>query len=368
MTARTIMIMAGGTGGHVMPGLAVAEEMRRRAWQVVWLGNPEGMEARLVPGHGIPMQWVRFGGVRGKGPATLLLMPLRLLRAFWQSLRALRATRPAVVLGMGGYIAFPGGMMAALTGRPLVVHEQNAVAGLANRVLAGVADRRLVAFEGALRDAQWCGNPVRAEIAASPPPAERFAGRTGPLRLLVVGGSLGAQALNSVVPQALARLTPESRPRVLHQSGRAHGEALARAYRDAGLSPGDGIELVEFIDDMAGALAQADLVVCRAGATTVAELAAVGVAAVLVPFPHAVDDHQTGNARFLATRDAAWLVPQPEFTAERLAALLAGADRAALLERAERARAAAQPEAAAAVADVCEAIARPAASATASAR
>jgi len=351
---KTIMIMAGGTGGHVMPGLAVASSMRARDWRVVWMGNPTGMEATLVPQHGIEMHWVRFGGLRGKGLRTKLLLPLNLLRAFWQSLRELRRARPAIVLGMGGYIAFPGGMMAALLGIPLVVHEQNAVAGLVNKILARVADRVLVAFPDTLPGAQWCGNPVREAIAALASPASRYAGREGSLRLLVVGGSLGARALNETVPKALALIDPALRPQVTHQSGKAHRHALQAAYDNAGVQA----QLVDFIDDMAQAYAQADLVLCRAGAMTIAELAAAGVPSVLVPFPHAVDDHQTLNARFLSERGAALLVPQTELTAERLAGLLREVDRSRLLEMAQRARAAARPNAAAQVADVCEALAQ----------
>jgi UDP-N-acetylglucosamine--N-acetylmuramyl-(pentapeptide) pyrophosphoryl-undecaprenol N-acetylglucosamine transferase len=352
--SRTVVVMAGGTGGHVMPGLAVAAALRDRGWRVVWLGSPSGMEASLVPKHGFEMRWVRFGGLRGKGLLTKLLLPLNLLRAFWQALGVLRSIRPAVVLGLGGYITFPGGMMAAMLGVPLVLHEQNAVAGLANKVLSGVADRVLVAFPDSLPGAEWCGNPVRPEIAACPPPQQRFAGRQGPLSLLVVGGSLGAQALNDVVPQALALLPREVRPTVLHQGGRAHQARLEENYRRAGVQA----SLVEFVDDMAAAYASADLVVCRAGAMTVAELAAVGAASVLVPYPHAVDDHQTANARFLAGRDAAVLMPQSELTADRLAGLIGGLDRGRLLGMAARAREAARPDATARVADVCEAIAK----------
>lgn len=351
---RTVMIMAGGTGGHVMPGLAVAQLMRERAWNVVWLGNPNGMEAGLVPRHGIDMQWVNFGGLRGKGLMTKLLLPLNLLRAFWQSVKAIRAVRPNVVLGLGGYISFPGGMMASLLGRPLVLHEQNSVAGLANKVLAGVADRVLTAFPGALGKAEWCGNPVRPEITALPEPAERFAGRSGPLRILVVGGSLGAQALNTTVPKAMAMLPQELRPQITHQSGKAHRQALEDAYREAGVKA----EPVEFIDDMASAYANADLVICRAGAMTVSELAAVGAASVLVPFPFAVDDHQTTNARFLADSGAAELIQQSALTPDRLASLIAGLDRDKLLEMARRARALAKPGATQRLADVCEEVAK----------
>jgi UDP-N-acetylglucosamine--N-acetylmuramyl-(pentapeptide) pyrophosphoryl-undecaprenol N-acetylglucosamine transferase len=353
--SRTIVIMAGGTGGHVFPGLAVADILRGRAWNVVWMGNPAGMEATLVPRHGIPMLPVRFGGLRGKGIAAKLLLPANLLRAFWQSLRALRATRPAVVLGMGGYVAFPGGMMAVLLGRPLVVHEQNSIAGLTNRVLAKIADRVLVAFPDAIPGAHWCGNPVRGDVAGLAPPDLRYRGRTGPLRLLVVGGSLGAQALNRTVPQALALLDGPARPHVLHQSGRRHLADLQRGYAEAGVAA----DAVEFIDDMAAEYARADLVLCRAGAMTVAELAAAGVASLLVPFPHAVDDHQTTNARFLSDRAAALLIPQAELTPQRLADTLAGLDRDRLLGMARCARELARPDAAAVVADVCEAVAAP---------
>lgn len=348
------MIMAGGTGGHVMPGLAVAQQMRSRGWRVLWMGNPAGMEATLVPRHGFEMRWVRFGGLRGKGWATRLMLPLNLLRASWQALRALRESRPGVVLGLGGYITFPGGLMSSLLGVPLVLHEQNSVAGLANRVLSRVADRVLVAFPETLPGAEWCGNPVRDEIAAIAPPAARFAGREGPLEVLVVGGSLGAKALNEVVPEALALLAPHERPRVTHQSGRAHRDALGENYRRAGVEA----RVVDFIDDMAGAYAQADLVICRAGAMTVSELAAVGVASVLVPYPHAVDDHQTGNAAFLSDRGAALLVPQAELDAGRLAGLLRELTRARLLGMAERAREAARPDATGRVAQVCETVAR----------
>lgn len=354
MTGRTILIMAGGTGGHVMPGLAVAAEMRARNWSVVWLGNPTGLEATLVPKHGIPMQWVRIGGVRGKGLVTRLLLPWTLLRAFAQSIRALRTTRPAVVLGMGGYVAFPGGMMASLLNRPLVVHEQNSVAGLTNRLLARVADRVLEGFPGALPGARFCGNPLRAGVARSDDPRERYARRSGALRVLVIGGSLGAQAFNDVVPQAIAAMPEATRPQIVHQSGRGRHEALAARYEALGLPA----HVVEFVDDMAGAYEWADLLICRAGAMTVAEIAAAGVASVLVPFPHAVDDHQTRNARFLSAGGAALLVPQPELDAASLAARLASLDRVALAEMAVRARALARPDATREVADVCEEAAR----------
>ncbi len=348
------MIMAGGTGGHVFPGLAVADHLRDAGWRVVWLGAPGGMEATLVPARGYPMAWVRFSGLRGKGLLAKLLLPTRLLMAFWQSARAILAHRPDVVLGMGGYISFPGGVMASLLGRPLALHEQNSVAGLANRVLARVADRVLAAFPDALRGARVVGNPVRSDIAALPAPRVRFAGRSGPLRVLVIGGSLGAKALNDVLPAALALLPASERPLVRHQSGRAHVEALAAGYRQAGVEA----DVAAFIDDMAAAYAEADLVVCRAGALTIAELAAAGVASVLVPFPHAVDDHQTSNAQHLAGAGAAWLLPQPELSPQRLATLLSGLDRTQLLAAAEKARALARPDATAEVAATCMELAR----------
>jgi UDP-N-acetylglucosamine--N-acetylmuramyl-(pentapeptide) pyrophosphoryl-undecaprenol N-acetylglucosamine transferase len=348
------MIMAGGTGGHVFPALAVADDLRARGWRVVWLGARAGMEATLVPQHGYELAAIRFGGLRGKGLAAKLLLPLNLLVAFWQSLRALRAHRPDVVLGMGGYIAFPGGMMAALLGRPLAIHEQNSIAGLANRVLAGVADRILVAFPGALPKSRVVGNPVRDAIARVAPPAERFAGRTGPLRVLVVGGSLGAAALNERVPQALARIPPAERPHVIHQSGAKHLRGLRAGYAAAGVEA----DLRPFIGDMARAYADADVAICRAGATTVAELAAAGVASILVPFPFAVDDHQTTNARYLADAGAALLVQQRDLTAEGLAATLRALTRERLLAMAEKARALGRPDAARAVADACVELAR----------
>jgi len=348
------MIMAGGTGGHVFPALAVADDLRARGWRVVWLGARTGMEATLVPQHGHEMAWIRFSGLRGKGWLARVLLPANLLVAFWQSLRAIRAHRPAVVLGMGGYIAFPGGMMAALLGRPLVIHEQNSIAGLANRVLAGVADRILTAFPGALPRSQLVGNPVRGEIARVAPPAQRFAGRSGPLRLLVVGGSLGAVALNDFVPRALALLPADSRPVVTHQSGAKHLDRLRASYATAGVDA----SVVAFVDDMAQAYAAADLVIARAGATTVAELAAAGVAAILVPFPFAVDDHQTTNARYLADAGAAILVQQRDLRPEGLAATLRGLARARLLAMAEKARTLGRPDATRAVADACVAAAK----------
>jgi len=352
--ARTIMIMAGGTGGHVFPGLAVADHLREAGWRVVWLGTKTGMEATLVPKHGYHMEWVNFSGLRGRGAVALFVLPLTLLVAFWQSARAIFAHRPDVVLGMGGYISFPGGMMAALFGKPLVVHEQNAIPGLANKVLAGVADRVLCAFPGALKGATLTGNPVRPEIAAIAAPEQRYAERSGPLRILVIGGSLGAKALNDIVPRALSHVPGGGRPIVTHQSGAQHVESLRQAYSAAGVQAATAA----FIDDMAAAYAEADLVVCRAGATTVAEIAVAGVASILVPFPYAVDDHQTVNARFLADAGAAVLAPQSELSPERLGELIAGFDRERLREMAKLARSLGRPEAARHVAQICMELAK----------
>ncbi|HMH19492.1 MAG TPA: undecaprenyldiphospho-muramoylpentapeptide beta-N-acetylglucosaminyltransferase [Burkholderiales bacterium] len=348
------MIMAGGTGGHVFPGLAVAHYLREAGWRVVWLGAKTGMEATLVPKHGYDMAWVSFSGLRGKGPAALFLLPTKLLLAFWQSARAILTARPDVVLGMGGYMSFPGGMMAALLGKPLVVHEQNSIPGLANKVLANVADRVLCAFPGALKRGTVTGNPVRPEIAAIAAPQSRYAGRSGPLRMLVVGGSLGAKALNDIVPRAIALIPDAQRALVTHQSGAQHVESLRQSYSAAGVSA----KTPAFIEDMAAAYAEADLVVCRAGATTVAEIAAAGVASILVPYPHAVDDHQTANARFLTDAGAAVLLPQSELSAERLAGLLTGFDRVRLSDMARRARSLARPDATSVVAMVCADLAR----------
>ncbi|AVS87388.1 undecaprenyldiphospho-muramoylpentapeptide beta-N-acetylglucosaminyltransferase [Paracidovorax avenae] len=347
---RTALIMAGGTGGHIFPGLAVAEELRARGWTVHWLGTPGSMESRIVPPQGFAFEPIDFSGVRGKGLATLALLPLRLLRAFWQALAVVRRVQPDVVVGLGGYVTFPGGMMAVLCGKPLVVHEQNSVAGLVNKVLAGVADRVFTAFPGALRKGAWVGNPLRTAFTRQADPQARFAGRSGPLRLLVVGGSLGAKALNDIVPQALALIPAERRPVVTHQSGTAQIDALRANYAAAGVEA----SLTPFIDDTATAFAEADLIVCRAGASTVTEIAAVGAAAVFVPFPHAVDDHQTANARFLADAGGGWLVQQRDLSAEALAQLLQNTEREALLERALKAKTMQKIHATREVANACE--------------
>ena len=363
---RTLMVMAGGTGGHVYPALAVADEMRARGWDVFWLGTRAGLEARVVPAAGIDMGWVSMSGLRGHGLLRLALTPFMLLRAFWQSLRAILARRPDVVLGMGGYTAFPGGMMAALLNKPLVIHEQNSIAGLTNRVLACLAERVLVAFPSAFTnpkdkpvpcgklDTEWVGNPVREHIAKLATEAEKYSGREGPLRLLVVGGSLGAAALNELLPKALAMLPPENRPEVVHQSGRQHVEKLRANYAAAGVDA----DARDYIEDMATLYEWCDVAVCRAGAMTVAELACAGVPAVLVPFPHAVDDHQTTNAKFLSDAGAAWCMQQKDLTTEGLTAHLASITRAQLADMSRKAQALAKPEATKAVADICEELAK----------
>jgi UDP-N-acetylglucosamine--N-acetylmuramyl-(pentapeptide) pyrophosphoryl-undecaprenol N-acetylglucosamine transferase len=332
-----------------------------RGWKAVWLGTQAGLEAKIIPPHGIAMAWLNFGGVRGKGLLRKLLLPLSILIAFWQSAQAIFKHRPDVVLGMGGYAAFPGGMMASLLNRPLVIHEQNSIAGLTNRVLACLADRVLVGFPNAFRgandkpllcrklDSRWTGNPVRNDIAAVGAPSARYAARSGKLHVLVVGGSLGAQVLNETVPQALALIDEAQRPEVVHQAGLKHIDALRANYERAGARA----TVLPFIEDMAARYAQADLVICRAGALTVAELAAAGVASVLVPFPHAVDDHQTTNAKFLSDAGAAVLLPQSELTADKLADMIRGFSRDKLADMADKARALAKPDATEVVANVC---------------
>ena len=353
-TQKTALVMAGGTGGHIFPGLAVAQALREQGWNVHWLGAPGSMEERLVPSQGFPLETIDFSGVRGKGLLTLALLPLRLLRAFAQAWAVVRRVRPDVVIGLGGYISFPGGMMATLAGKPLILHEQNSVAGMANKVLANVASRVFCAFPNALPGAQWVGNPLRQAFLQQPPPAERFAGRSGPLRILVVGGSLGAKALNDTVPQALALIPPEQRPQVRHQSGAKQMQALQASYAAAGVQA----ELTPFIDDTASAYAQADLVICRAGASTVTELAAVGAAAIYVPFPHAVDDHQTTNARFVVDAGGGWVVQQTALSPEKLAHMIQNMQRSTLLETAQKAKMMQKTEATAAVVAACQELAR----------
>ncbi|MBN2885336.1 MAG: undecaprenyldiphospho-muramoylpentapeptide beta-N-acetylglucosaminyltransferase [Chromatiaceae bacterium] len=354
-----IGIMAGGTGGHVFPALAVAEALRAAGAEVFWIGTRQGLEARLAPAHGFEMEWIDFSGVRGKGLATLARAPWRLGRAVAQSVRILRRRRPDVLLGMGGFVAAPGGLAARLLGVPLVIQEQNRVPGLTNRWLARLATRVFEGFPGtfpAARGAEPSGNPVRRAILELPPPVARWAARVGPLRLLVLGGSLGAQALNTTLAPALARLSADARPQVRHQAGERTLEEARAAYAAAGVEA----EVSAFIEDMAEAYAWADLVVCRAGALTLAELAAAGVGSVLVPFPHAVDDHQRANAAYLVEAGAARLIIQSDLSVERLAELLAEllGERARLLAMAEAARGLARPAATETIANACLELAR----------
>ena len=358
MTQPCALIMAGGTGGHIFPGLAVAEALRDKGWRVHWLGgtgtaaNPS-MESQLVPPRGFAFESIDFSGVRGKGPVTLALLPMRLLKAFWQSIRVLRRVKPSVVIGLGGYIAFPAGMMSVLLGKPLVLHEQNSVAGMVNKVLAMVADKVFTAFPNVLKNGEWIGNPMRAAFTTQAEPAVRLAGRTGPLRLLVVGGSLGAKALNSIVPQALALIPKAKRPIVTHQSGGKQIDELRSNYQAAGV----GATLTPFIDDTASAFAGADLIVCRAGASTVTEIAAVGAAALFVPFPSAVDDHQTTNARFLVDSGGGWLIQQKILTPAVLADMLQKTERLALMDIALQAKTMRKIDATARLVAECEAFA-----------
>jgi len=342
-----VLIMAGGTGGHIFPGIAVAQELRAQGIPVLWLGSAGGLETRLVPQAGLTIETLAIGGVRGKGVLTMLMAPLRIVRAIVTAWRIVRRVRPRSALALGGFASGPGGIAARLARVPLVVHEQNSIPGLTNRVLSHFAQKLLCGFSGTL--GEWVGNPVRREIAAVESPVQRFAGRTGAVRLLVLGGSQGARALNERMPLALARLA--QRPQVRHQCGAKFADAARAAYAQAGVDA----SVEPFIDDMAAAYAWADLVVCRAGALTLAELAAAGAGSVLVPFPFAVDDHQTANARAWVNAGAALLLPEPETSAERLAALLGEllGDRARLLSMAQAARTLAKPDAAARIADIC---------------
>ena len=353
--SRTALVMAGGTGGHIFPGLAVALALRERGWRVVWLGGvgssaKPSMESQLVPPQGFEFETIDFSGVRGKGLKTLALLPLRLLRACWQSVQVLRRVKPDVVIGLGGYITLPAGLMSVLLGKPLVLHEQNSVAGMANKVLARVANRVFTAFPGVMKQGQWVGNPLRSAFLNQAEPQLRFAGRSGPLHLLVVGGSLGAKALNEVVPRALALLPEAQRPHVIHQSGALQIDALRANYAQCGVQA----QLTPFIEDTAQAFAEADLVICRAGASTVTELAAVGAAACFVPFPFAVDDHQTHNAQFLVKQGAGLLLDQATLTPESLAELLQKTERFKLLAWALEAKKLQKIEAAAKIVAACE--------------
>jgi UDP-N-acetylglucosamine--N-acetylmuramyl-(pentapeptide) pyrophosphoryl-undecaprenol N-acetylglucosamine transferase len=360
--SRPILIMAGGTGGHVFPALALARLLRGQSLEVIWLGTARGLESRVIPAEGIPIERLSVGGLRGKGALTWLAAPFRLTLALLQALSVMRRYRPVVVVGLGGFVTGPGGVAAWLTRRPLIIHEQNAIAGFTNRCLAHLARIVLEAFPGSFGQgvhARVIGNPVRADISALPPPAARFAGRTGPVRILVIGGSQGAARLNAVVPFALKRLTAALAFDVRHQAGERWIDAGRASYAQAGVRA----DVRPFIEDMSEAYGWADLVICRSGALTVSELAAAGVGAILVPFPGAVDDHQAYNAQYLVREGAAVLILDRELNAERLAEELQRlcAGRGKLLAMAERARLLAKPRAADELAASCVELARRAA-------
>jgi UDP-N-acetylglucosamine--N-acetylmuramyl-(pentapeptide) pyrophosphoryl-undecaprenol N-acetylglucosamine transferase len=363
MDSKRIIIMAGGTGGHVYPGLAVAEALRERGIEVSWLGTRRGLESQLVPKAGFAIDYIAISGLRGKGAVGWLLAPVRLTVAVAQAMGVMWRRRPAAVLGMGGFVTGPGGVAAKLLGRPLLIHEQNAIAGMTNRWLSRIADAVLEAFPGTFApkaSVMHTGNPVRAVIAAVAEPKQRYAERSGPLRLFVVGGSLGAKALNETVPQAMARLPEANRPVLRHQTGQKHFDSARQAYDKAGVQG----ELLAYVDDMAAMYEWADLVICRSGALTVSELAAAGVPALLVPYPHAVDDHQTVNGHYLTNAGAALMVQQSELDAPRLAGLInefctdAASGRQRLRAMAEAARALGRPAATAEVVAHCLAAAR----------
>jgi UDP-N-acetylglucosamine--N-acetylmuramyl-(pentapeptide) pyrophosphoryl-undecaprenol N-acetylglucosamine transferase len=346
----TLMVMAGGTGGHVYPAMAVADYMKGRGWNVVWLATEGGMENKLIEGKNYTKAMMTMRGVRGKGLVDWLTLPIKLAIALKQSFAAIHQHQPTVVLGMGGFAAFPGGLMAKLLGKPLVIHEQNSIAGLTNKTLSLIANKVLAAFPSAFGNkAELVGNPVRQEITQLPGPEERYSKRRGRLKLLVVGGSLGAAALNEVLPKALAELPENVRPEVVHQAGEKHITALQANYHMAGVQ----VDTKAFINNMAEMYAWADVVICRAGALTIAELACVGVASVLVPFPHAVDDHQTHNAKYLSDAGAAKLIQQTEFNVQKATEILRNLTREICLEMAIKARKLAKPEAAQTVAKIC---------------
>lgn len=347
MNVKTFMVMAGGTGGHIFPALAVAQELQAQGHRIVWLGSEGAMETRLVPQYNIPLETLSIKGIRGNGIKRKLLLPFTLVKTIAAARRIIRRYNVDAVIGFGGFVTFPGGIAARLCGLPLIVHEQNAIAGLSNKVLSHFASQVMYAFPQVFTNQNGLvGNPVRADIAALTPPAQRFAGRQGVLNILVVGGSLGADILNKVVPQAMALLPESQRPNLLHQSGRNKLTQLLHQYAEYGVKA----ECVEFITDMVSAYREADLVICRAGALTIAELTAAGLGAILVPYPHAVDDHQTANAQYMVKDGAAVLMPQTSLNAQSLQTVLADLSREQCLQMAEKARALAQPDSAAKVA------------------
>jgi UDP-N-acetylglucosamine--N-acetylmuramyl-(pentapeptide) pyrophosphoryl-undecaprenol N-acetylglucosamine transferase len=359
VTSGTVLIMAGGTGGHIFPALSIAEHLRERGYYIEWLGTEKGLEVQVLQDTGIPLNFLSVTGLRGKGVTGLLLAPFMLIRAVWQALAVLRKVKPCCVLGMGGYVTGPGGVATRLIGRKLVIHEQNAIAGFSNRMLAMIAVKVMQAFPGTFslrtNSLLTTGNPIRKEIQAIAAPDQRLAGRSGPLRILILGGSLGAVAINKIIPEMLARFTPELRPRVVHQTGNKNLEETIGWYQQRNLMTDHNCQVLPFIDDMAAAYTDADLVICRAGATTVCELAVTGVAAILIPFPYAVDDHQTMNASWLSEAGAAILVQQRDLDVGKLYQQVRDLteNRAELLSMANAARSLAQPDATEKVASVC---------------
>lgn len=373
----TLMIMAGGTGGHVFPALAVAQYLSDRGWDIIWIGTPYGLENQIIPKYDIPLVHIDIAGVRKSGIMRWIKLPFTLLRAFWQAMRLIQKHNPTVLLGMGGFTSFPGGFMARLLGKPLLIHEQNAVAGLANRILSKFAIGTLVAYPNAFTQSlpvqsgfkSWLkktfypqkvihvGNPVRrdlVELASRMDPESRLKDRSGPLRMLIVGGSRGAQALNDVVPEALKLLPHAFHPKILHQAGATLHESVKAHYAEVELSPQSVVTVQAFIDNMSEAYAWCDFVLCRSGALTLAEITALGIASILVPYPHAVDDHQTYNARFLSDAGAAMLIPQNELTPQRLATLLQTVTRKDLMQMAKKSRQLAKIQATEEVATLCE--------------
>ncbi len=363
-TVKTALIMAAGTGGHIFPGIAIARALEAQGFRIVWLATPAGMEHKLVSKVGYPIEVIAMSGVRAKGPLAWMLLPMRLLRAFWQSIGVIRRVKPQVVVSMGGYIAFPGGMMAVLLGKPLVVHEPGAHAGLTNRVLALIADRVLVGFPTAFAEKpknaiaaalpkpkklEWLGTPVREDICSIAEPTARMQLRTGPVRLLVVGGSLGAKTMSELVVSALALMPAEKRPQVIHQSGDKNFDELVAFYKAANVDA----DVRAFIDDMAAMYEWCDVLICRSGAITVAEIAAVGIASILVPLPWFVAEEQMANAKFLSDKGAGLLVKQNDETPEALSQKIISIDRAKAIEMARIARSLGKPQATAACANAC---------------
>ncbi|TNF37901.1 MAG: undecaprenyldiphospho-muramoylpentapeptide beta-N-acetylglucosaminyltransferase [Gammaproteobacteria bacterium] len=346
---QPVMIMAGGTGGHVYPGLAVADELRARGIPVIWMGTRKGIEARLVPEAGIEVDWLGVSGLRGKGILSIIMAPINLATACLQAMHILMKRKPCAVLGMGGFASGPGGFMAWLMRKPLLIHEQNAVPGLTNRILSKLAKTVMQAFPGSFKSAIHVGNPVRRVIASLPSPEQRMKDREGVLRLLIFGGSLGASRLNEVVPQALAKMPEHIRPVVVHQAGPKNLEQARANYADLKIQA----RVEAYIDDMAASYAWADIVICRAGAMTIAELAAAGVASILVPYPFAVDDHQTANARYLSDQDAAILLPQSKLDVDGLVNILSQMTREKALDMANRARRLGMPESTRLVTEQC---------------